>query len=313
MTCTECKHSYHLGSCAGIVDSTFNTMGPVKREKWRCRTCRTGETRSSASQEEGSRVTAHLATIEQTLQSLMPLKDSVNSLLSLPHKIDQLLELKPTVELLKATVTEVQKSIDFLSEKYDQLLTCVTKNDKVIKDLQTETTTLRTTVSQQSAEIKTLQNELNENEQYSRLSNLEVHGLPCSPGENLHSVVCDLAVKVNLPIPQPGEILALHRLPAKKDSHPSVLVKFASVALRDKWLAARAKLRSLRESGTVQKVFFNENLTRAHSDLFWRARVKAREAMYRFVWVRRGKIFVKKSEGSPLVRVSCVGDLDKIN
>lgn len=113
------------------------------------------ETRSSASQKEESRVTAHLATTEETLQSLVPLNYSVDSLSSLPYKTDQLLELKLTSELLKATFAEVQKSI-ILSEKCDQILISVTTNDEIIMELQMETTTLRAAVSQQFTEIKIL-------------------------------------------------------------------------------------------------------------------------------------------------------------
>lgn len=52
------------------------------------------------------------------------------------------------------------------------------------------------------AAILVLQNELNENE-YSRLANLERHSLPQVPGENLRTAACGLGKEVSFWHPQP--------------------------------------------------------------------------------------------------------------
>lgn len=318
MSCTSCTNFYHLGqTCSGVSDGTFIAMGQAKRDKWRCRTCRSGDARSGSanatSQGDGDSVATHLAAIDTKLQSLLSLKSSVDSLLSLPAKVDQLLELRPTVELLKETVNEVQKSINFLSGKYDQLLATTTANEKAVSILQAETSSLKQTVSEQASVINSLQTELNEGEQYSRLSNLEIHGMPPTAGEDLNGRVHDLAAKLGLPLPQPGEVLAVHRLPARPGSIPVVLIRFSSIYLRDTWLNARARLRALREGGSLSRIFFNENLTRVNKELFWKARARGREKSYRFVWVKHGKIYAKKLEGAPLVKLNCASDLEKLS
>lgn len=114
-------------------------MGHAKRDKWKCRTCRSGDSRSGAvggfSQDDNDGVAAQLAAINTKLQSLLSLKDSVDSLLSLPAKVDQLLELRPAVESLKGTVKEVESSIQFLSAKYDSVVATATANERTIRDL----------------------------------------------------------------------------------------------------------------------------------------------------------------------------------
>lgn len=317
LTCSECKHSYHLGQqCAGVGDSTFIAMGAVKREKWRCRTCRTCENRSGSvsglSQDPDSSVAAHLTSIERKLESLLSLKQSVDSLLALPAKVDQLLELRPRVESLGETIKEVQSAIDFLSTKYDTLLAAVTDNEKSVRVLQAESQTLKATVAEQSSVIERLQCEVNDAEQYSRASNLEIHGLPFNRTENLSASVRDLATKLSLPIPQPGDVLAVHRLPGKSGAVPPVLIRFASAPLRDRWLAARSKLSTLRETASTARLFFNENLTRGNKELFWKARSRGKDKNYRYIWVKRGKIYAKKADGAPLVKIACTRDLDKI-
>lgn len=64
----------------------------------------------------------------------------------------------------------------------------------------------------------------------------------------------------------------------------------------------------LREADSVPKVFLNENLTRVNRELFWKARSRAGEQNYKCVWVKREKIYARKSEGASLIRPSCAGD-----
>lgn len=320
LTCFECKNAYHLGQkCAGVAEGTFNAMGSGKRDKWRCRTCRASEGKPAAgdeergSQDEPGNFAAQIARLSSKIDCLLSIKSSVDSLLTLPSKVDELLLLKPTVEHLKSTVRKVEESIEFFSKKYDSLLTTIKTSEAVVKELRAETSTLKSVVAGQSAAIKQLQVELNETEQYNRLSNLEIHGLPHVPNETLSTVVGELAVKVGLPAPQPGEILAIHRLPSRRDSIQPIIIRFASPSLKDKWMAARGRLRSLAPDGVQSKIFFNENLTKKNKELFWLARSRGREKHFRFVWVKRGKIFAKKQEGSPLIRIESESDLDSMN
>lgn len=116
MTCTECKFSYYLGhTCSAIAESTFTTMGATKREKRRCKTCRTRESRTSVgdcSQAEYTDFVKQNETVNQKLGLLLSLKKNVDSLLQLPTKVDSLFLLKPVVEKLTDTVAEMQSSVD---------------------------------------------------------------------------------------------------------------------------------------------------------------------------------------------------------
>lgn len=69
-----------------------------------------------------------------------------------------------------------------------------------------------------------------------------------------------------MPTPQPADILASHWLPSGHNVIPVVLTKFSPAELREKWLAVPARLRALRDAGSVAKLFFNENLTLACKD-----------------------------------------------
>ncbi|XP_042147157.1 uncharacterized protein LOC115313456 [Ixodes scapularis] len=265
LTCASCRRGYHLGkSCSGVADGTYAGMGAVRRETWKCSTCRTGATLrpsdlsgdisvDESSRTDGSReeivdyapFTSQLASINATLNQLLSLRTSVETLLPLPSKVDQLLALKPAVEELRNTVQGLQTTVDSFSLKYDSVLALAMTNEEAVKELQKEVNTVKATMTEQSETIERLKDELNDMQQYSRRSNMELHGFPLSHGEDLMKVISDLARPLNLPTPQSSDILAIHRLTKKPDSVPVILIRFASVTLKDAWMALHASNISL--------------------------------------------------------------------
>lgn len=251
--------------------------------------------------------------MNEKLEALLSLRQSVDALQSLPTQLNDLLLLKPIVEGLTTTVKDVQASITDFSGKYDALLKIAASNTQAVKTLQVEVSSLQATVQSQAAEILQIRAEENDSEQYSRLPNMELHGWAVSPGENLVSCMSELASKLSLADSfQPSDILEIHRLPAKRDGIPPVIVRFSSVRAKETWMAARGTLRSLSQTRVLPRLYFNDNLTRANKELFWQARQNGKAKGYKFVWVKRGKIFAKKSEDADLIRINRLTDIDKI-
>ncbi|CAN7942880.1 unnamed protein product [Ixodes pacificus] len=313
----NCRSAYHLGKlCAGVSDSTFTTMGTAKRDKWVCRSCRSKDSQGdpstppcSSSAETGF-LMAQLASVNVKLEALLSLKVSVDSLLTLPAKLDELLQLKSTVEELKSTVKDLQTSVDFFSAQYDSLLKLATSNELAVKTLQHKISGLQATVRSQATEISRIQAEQNDSEQYSRLPNLELHGLPYSSDENLSTYIAELVSKLSIDHSfHPSDIQEIHRLSAKRDGIPPVLVRFSSVKMKETWMAKRGTLRLLSQKESHLKLFFNDNLTSANKELFWLARTGAKEKGYRFVWTKNSKIFARKAEGAPAIRINTKNDL----
>ncbi|KAH9379571.1 hypothetical protein HPB48_023030 [Haemaphysalis longicornis] len=141
---------------------------------------------------------------------------------------------------------------------------------------------------------------------------MEIHGLKMGVNENLSEWIEKLAHMHEVPNFSTDDIVAIHGLPAKQGAIPTVLVRFASVALRETWFGLRGKLRELHDSDVIRKLFFNENLTRANRCLVWLARVAAKANGYKFAWVRGGTIFVKEFEDAPLIRVNSEADIGRI-
>lgn len=69
-------------------------------------------------------------------------------------------------------------------------------------------------------------------------------------------------------------------------------------------------------NGKDQRIFINENQTAQNKELFWKAKNAAKKYNYRFCWVVRGKIFMKKSENATAIQIKnsvTLEDLAKSN
>lgn len=288
LICSDCGFSYHLGTCSGVPESTFKTKRDSFKKGWNCATCRTSKARGGHSKKQESEIGSQLAEINRKLMELLPLKEKVDALLA-----------------VKETVSKIESSVQLMSDKYDEVIAQLKTNAKDITNLKKRMDGLEASGGAQ--EIKNIRNELNELDQYSRRQNLDILGLPRTDGEDLLCKVNDLATKLHLPQLGTNDVEAIHRLPAKPDQCPTVIVRFVSRATRDMWLTKKTYLRESRS-----EVRLHENMTPRNKRLLWMARNKAAELQYRFVWFKNGKLFVRKFAGDRAIRIASEDDLAKI-
>jgi Baculovirus FP protein len=139
-------------------------------------------------------------------------------------------------------------------------------------------------------------------------------------GEVVEDIVLDLAEKLGIAL-RVDEIEAAHRLPTRQANRPSrIIVQFASRKKRDLFISKKKSVitsqlligDSLNSVAGQKRIYINENLIPFYKDLLWRAKERAKEAGYKFVWFKRGKILVKQNEDSTIISINSFADLDKI-
>lgn len=314
MKCSECNYFYHLGqNCSGIAPNTFTTMGQGKRDVWVCKTCRASKKRQApSSQPDGVPEVDRPDSESAVLSELRSIRKSLEMLPALHEKVDSLLLLKGEFAGLSEQVQDLEGSVSFMSKQYDTVLAQSKGCHEQVSRCANEVDDLKAAVHAQAAQIERLQAELNDTEQYGRRANLEIHGMPAEQDEDLQQKVSLLADKLDISDFSASDVLSVHRLPSKRDTTPTILVRFASVRCTETWLGARSKLRVLHQSGALPKLFFNENLTKRNRDLFWQARTAATDNGYKFCWVKAGKIYAKRNEDAPLLRIVKISDIAKI-
>lgn len=228
---------------------------------------------------------------------------------------------------LEGTQEEV-KNIKIIKDIYKRLdiLTRLENNNKEIKEKMQEATTLirelkgkvemmEEVIKKKDEEINGLKGRINALEQYGRNRNIEIHNVPEKNGENLEEITQKISEKLGIKITE-EEIEVAHRIPTKNTHKPKpIIVQFRSRKIRDKIVADRKKTITQREvvvNGTSDRVFINENLSPYFKDLLWKAKNRAKELQYRFVWFSRGKVLMRKEEGKNVFEVKTEEDLAKL-
>lgn len=282
VACTKCSNFYHAGKCSGVTKTTLKAFTDTERDSWVCSTCNLNKSRThqtpSASEPSLSAILQEIMKNGQKMSSLMEKMES--------------LETKMNV----------------LSNKHDELALHVERNTTALEEVTKHVSALDASDKTHTIEIQQLSTQINDLEQYTRRNNVEIRGLPLQDGEDLLKTVNEVAVKLQLPPLSEADYDAVHRLPSKsKEQAPPIIIKFKSRQTRDKWLGQKNKLKSPLERGSP--VFLCENLTALNKKLLWQCRSVAKDKGYQYVWVRNGRIFVRREDGTKAVQIKHINDL----
>lgn len=224
-------------------------------------------------------------------------------------------ELKP----IKDDVQELTKAVDHMSSQYDDILKEQENTKEKMKLLETENRSLNVAVDD-------LKRRVNQMEQYSRSNNVEIQCVPERKNENLLSIITKLCELVNCPTA--GQNVSHCSRIAKFDSNSSrprsIVVQFSSPRFRDELLAGIIKFNKSRRGAeklnvshlgikdSKDPIFVTEHLSPANKDLHAAARLVKKAKNYQFLWVRNGKIFMRKSETSNYILIKDKHTLDKL-
>lgn len=241
---------------------------------------------------ELSKITSALADINTNMEKLYA--DNIN--------------IKKSLSEVGTRLSEVEKSLDFASERQDSL--------------ETRTSELEGKASRTSAiptEISNLQYKISVMEQQARQCNIEISNLPERKGENLINLVQCLSNEIKSPV-QPSDIVAIHRVPHadSKNAHPkNIIVKLTSRLLRDNFISAYRTTKGvdsarLSVSGSPHKIYVNEHLTLSNKQLFRQSREAANKQNYKYVWIKHGITLARKSDTSPVIAIRTSEDIAKI-
>lgn len=284
LDCSECKYNYHLLPCSGVSEATFISKGNALRKSWKCQTCKTAKSRGIQSAKEENapeeipNITVMLSAINAKLDSLMSLKETVGG---------------------------IEKSMQEMSDKYEEVLREMKEHSKEMKQLKKRVERLERTDAEM--EIKTLRQQVNDLEWRGRKLNLEFHGIPRTDNEDLLVKVNEIARKLAVPDLTMNEVAAVHRLPCKPDKTPGIIVRFVHQTTKDQWLNKRSALKKGKDNAYIL-----ENLTTHDRALLREAKEWSKETNYKYVWYRNGNVLVRKKERDQVHVIRSLDDLHKL-
>lgn len=213
-----------------------------------------------------------------------------------------------------AQFVEFKNSLDFFSTKMDEATKSMELLKQQNKEIITENENNKRKVAVLTKKVDELETKVRDMEQYSRRENMEINGLPATPGENEAEILKDLGRAIGVEV-DASQIVAAHRVPTYNRTRAQPLVvRFKSRTLRDTWLQAYRKKRTVLASDVngrfpKTRIYIGEHLTPANKLFLKTLKEAGKELGVKYVWCREGKFYARESDGKPSIRVSNIEDL----
>ncbi|CAH2210917.1 jg7572 [Pararge aegeria aegeria] len=347
LQCSTCDLAYDL-LCANVSEKKYGLMSTEHKLSWTCHGCRSKQPRSdnsntpirptniapahpniSPAETDTSNITRRKKTKEVSpilssaidpsimnaikfeIQSAVKnsVKAAIDSFFS--REFDQIKS-----ELKK--LNDLKESVEFLTSEYDRIQTNIKDSEEKIKNLTLENTNLNKSLESLSTRLILL-------EQHSRENNLEINGIPENKSENLYSVLNQLGVTISLPI-QESDIIACTRVRKLDDASKrprTVVVKLRNTRVRDSIIAAVSKFNKNKSSDRLNSshlgysvnksfIYVSEHLSPYYKALHVCTRTVAKERGIRYVWIRNGRILIRKNDQSPAKQIKCYETLKNL-
>lgn len=215
-----------------------------------------------------------------------------------------------------AQFLEFKNSIDFFSTKMDEATKTMELLKKQNKEIAVENENNKLKIEVLTKKVVDLETKVRDMEQYSRRENIEINGFPVTPRENETEILKDLGRYIGVEV-DVGQVVAAHRVPTYNRSRTQpIVVRFSSRHLRDTWLQAYRKKKTILASDVNKsfpntRVYIGEHLTPSNKLLLKNLKEVGRELGVKYIWCREGKFYARKSDGQPCISVGSVEDLRK--
>lgn len=357
LNCNICKHRYDL-QCAGITPQRFKTM-TQEAKRWKCPEC---VSRMPKSDNTNTPLRTPQPPVSESKVEVDPDEQSCNITIRSKPKCqakeikdqgsDYVTEatlravikqelagtIKSTIKDLfseqmssfKLQVSEFQNSLTFFNKTFDDLKNENNKLKKIqstlsgeLKTVKNENSCLKQSLTSVESRVKQLEEEHVRQQQWSRLQNIELVGVPeksQNTQENTAEVAMRLIEHIGVHV-KPEDIEFAHRVQPRRPSSVkkgrAIVVRLKQRAIKDQIVATARKRRSVtaKDIGLgddADKIFVNEHLTRENKSLLASCKLKARETGFKYVWTKNCRIFIRKNDTSPPMLISSVLDLEKI-
>lgn len=277
-------------------------MAAERRENWKCSVCKEKEKTQQdinvtpTSEKAGRKTKEDEDERKKEGNVLKQQNDEVSVNNSL------MIEMNRKLGLALSEISELTKSVKYMSDKYDELFDEV----KILRVVKEKYDVLNVQLSE-------LENRMNEFDQYSRNKNLEIKGVEEMPNENLRVTIAKLANKIGAASVSEKDIDVVHRINNRNNREPrDIIVQFKDRESRDKIMERRREKVTSNEvtNGKTEKVIYvNDHLTAYNKKLLWETKSRCREIHFKFIWTKDGKIFVRKDENERAYRIRSEDDI----
>ncbi|CAG4993238.1 unnamed protein product [Parnassius apollo] len=287
VSCYGCKNHLCYG-CAGLEEKSYRRFNQDKTLAWRCAHFKNTKNEPSVN--------------EVILKEIRDIKSRVNSI---PELLEDVKTIKCELEELKDACNENNKRLN----EFDAIIATMEENVSEINHIKDKLAITRVYFDR-------IHHEILLKEQWSRLNNIEIKGVPIKTGENLFQIHEALCKAIGFDVPK-SQIDYIARVPSHNSKNKLIIVRYINRYTKQDFIAtARAKkelyTKDIGFTGSRNRVFVNDQKTPHFKSLLTKVKALAKKKNYSYVWVKFGKIHVRKNDTSHTFIVQKESDLNKI-
>ena len=302
--CHACSNKFHYKPCCSLSDDTWKGMSIRNKANWRCAFCKE-KLRSTTTNE-------HVDETNNMFQTAKRQRRETNqSELNLDFEIREIrLLLSDLCERGKMEEENNVKRYQKLEGKISSLINLFEKNEESINKLEDRIKCLEI---ENSSRIKSLENQLNNMQQINLKKNVEIINLE-NDKEPIEAVI-ELGKELDVVI-EKKDIKQAFRTRNKK----KIIVKFKTLDKKIELINKNKKSKIRNENINIpstsirgrKRIFINDELTAKNRKILWLAKQKAKEHKWKYVWIKDGKILVRKDENSSPLQIIEEDDVNQI-
>lgn len=247
---------------------------------------------------------------------------------------DGLTNIRSEIKSLENQYNEVMQSFTTMKSEQTRIVTQLDElvkshkfDSELIKDVDSRLKKVEVAANPEKVEsdinllrssVSKMQIELNEYQQRERQLNLEIFGIPESRNEDLIDITIRLANYAGVDLKHDNIIHATRIQPLVKvpDRPKSVVIKLRNRIDKDNILAGLRKKQlstlDIQMPGESKRIFVNEHLTVSNKKIYKACRVAAAEKGFKYCWVKNCRIFLRKSDTSPIIHIKDESDMKKL-
>ncbi|XP_047533394.1 uncharacterized protein LOC125068333 [Vanessa atalanta] len=289
LECSRCEKVVHLNTiCSELSNKQLSAVRAAENLEWTCRECHEN------SPKRHSIVIPDDDEEEEDKRNEAPdLKIDMQQLL-----VDITRQMEKTI---KREMKELSQSLQFHSEKMDEVITMLEACQETIKDLKKKNIELINKNNNLETRVGALEQRLQEKEQRELSNCVEICNVPQRVDENTYLLAKQVAKKLNQ---QAEDIKEAIRLPGKKENPSPILIKLKNEQLQNSWLtSAKSSCHKIKAVDIVpettdkieieKSIYLRETLTPYNRHLLWFAK-KELSTTYKFIWIKKGILRARK-------------------
>ena len=310
LDCGSCELCYHY-LCLNITTDAFKKMSKASRKLDKCPSCKLSvpKTDNSLTPVRGFASSPSVETDCQDEQTDMALPDIPGS--ELEFKLNNAIQrCNETLknEIINILRTEIASIRNEMITGFSEIESKTNKIPELEKDFRS--------FQQRMIELET---QFNTNQQWLRMNNVEIIGVPELKNESVTDIVIRIAKHAGVSL-LCEDVEFAHRVQSMQPSSgrsKNIVAKLKRRSLKDEIISGLRKQRGITTKdigvpGESRQIFVKDHLNPSNKKLLSECRSICKKYNYKYIWVKNCNIYVRKDDNLNFLRINSFSDLQKI-